>query len=97
MIRATYVARPDTTKPRAGIEPLRGFVLPEPAVGIEPTTARLQIECSTTELRRRTGKIATGPRAVQRVMDRARPDGCGEAKSRGRGESPQQWGGPAAS
>jgi hypothetical protein len=25
--------------------------LPEPAVGIEPTTARLRIECSTTELR----------------------------------------------
>jgi hypothetical protein len=28
----------------------------KPAVGIEPTTARLQIECSTTELRRRTSK-----------------------------------------
>src|SRR5574340_1221481 len=51
--------RPDSNRRRpaweAGILPTelrpRALVPTEPAVGIEPTTARLRIECSTTELR----------------------------------------------
>src|SRR6058998_96830 len=45
-------ARPEQTKKRR--QCWRRFELSacsEPAVGIEPTTARLRIECSTTELR----------------------------------------------
>ena len=37
------------------------LILKEPAVGIEPTTARLRIECSTTELRWRSRAGANTP------------------------------------
>src|SRR5436853_2457999 len=37
----------------------------EPAVGIEPTTARLRIECSTTELRWPFSKLAMPWRGLE--------------------------------
>src|SRR5499427_1519783 len=49
---------------------LFGFLdfIREPAVGIEPTTARLRIECSTTELRwhelRTAMRLAEWPRSL---------------------------------
>jgi hypothetical protein len=72
--RGSCASRPRARKraPRGRPQSCKSLSLWKPAVGIEPTTARLQIECSTTELRRRTRKIATGRRAVQRVFYPAR-------------------------
>jgi hypothetical protein len=63
----------------------------EPAVGIEPTTARLRIECSTTELRWRLG------RCVRTVVETTDPQGASRhALARTRtvtpcGTTPSRW------
>ena len=56
---------PTELRPRTVLQYCRGTTVPqEPAVGIEPTTARLRIGCSTTELRWRpqhpTARLGSG-------------------------------------
>ena len=53
----------------------------EPQVGIEPTTARLRIECSTTELLWRILPLSCSPHALERTRT-ATP--CGTTPSRWR-------------
>ena len=70
--------RPDRSKTKTAPEGAV-FLSREPAVGIEPTTARLRIECSTTELRWQRVVLTTHALARTRT---ATP--CGTTPSRWR-------------